>query len=135
MAGKQTIERLEFTNFRGATKPVTFQFRPNQPIVLIFGENGSGKSTIADALDFLCNSDFGSLRLRSGTTPRTHIVAAEGKASDLQWRWFMGAIHGGQRCKVASPLPRLPNHHALLCCAAPTSRASWKPRIANAIRA
>jgi len=84
------IERLQFTNFRGATKSVVFQFQPNHSIVLIFGENGTGKSTIADALDFVCNSDFGSLRLRSGTTPRTHIVAAQGNASDLEVEMVYG---------------------------------------------
>lgn len=93
MANQPRIERLQFTNFRGATRPITFQFQANQPIVLIFGENGTGKSTIADALDFLCNNDFGSLRLRSGTTPRTHIVAAQGQAKDLA----VEMVYGGQR--------------------------------------
>lgn len=83
MSSKPRIERLQLANFRGATKPVVFQFAGQQPITLIFGENGTGKSTIADALDFLCNNDFGSLRLRSGTTPRTHIVAAHAQAKDL----------------------------------------------------
>ena len=83
MSSKQRMERLQFTNFRGATRPVVFEFQPHHAIVLIFGENGTGKSTIADALDFLCNNDFGSLRLRSGTTPRTHIVSAQGQAKDL----------------------------------------------------
>lgn len=90
MSKNLRIERLQFTNFRGATKSVVFQFQPNHSIVLIFGENGTGKSTIADALDFVCNSDFGSLRLRSGTTPRTHIVAAQGNASDLEVEMVYG---------------------------------------------
>lgn len=92
MSHKQRIERLAFSNFRGATKPVVFEFQPQQPVVLIFGENGSGKSTIADALDFLCNNDFGSIRLRSGTTPRTHIVSAQSKAADLE----VQMVYGGQ---------------------------------------
>jgi len=83
MSNNVRIKRLAFSAFRGATRPVVFQFRAEQPIVLIFGENGTGKSTIADALDFLCNRDFGSIRLRSGTTPRTHIVAAGGSVGDL----------------------------------------------------
>jgi energy-coupling factor transporter ATP-binding protein EcfA2 len=87
----QRLERLQLNNFRGATQPIVFQFEPQQPIVLIFGENGSGKSTIADALDFLCNNDFGSLNLRSGTKPQTHIVAAHGKASDLE----VEIVYGG----------------------------------------
>lgn len=92
MSSKQRMERLQLTNFRGATRPIIFQFQPQHAIVLIFGENGTGKSTIADALDFLCNNDFGSLRLRSGTTPKTHIVAAQGQAKDLA----VEMVYGGQ---------------------------------------
>ncbi|MBP8003197.1 MAG: AAA family ATPase [Chloroflexi bacterium] len=77
------ITELKFTNFRGASQPVTFQFDAKQPIVLIFGENGTGKSTIADALDFLCNNEFGSLQQRSGTRPGTHIVSTQGQAKNL----------------------------------------------------
>jgi energy-coupling factor transporter ATP-binding protein EcfA2 len=90
MSNKNQIERLAFNSFRGATKSVVFQFHKENPIVLIFGENGSGKSTIADALDFICNSDFGSLRLRSGTTPKSHIVSAIGKAQDLEVEMVYG---------------------------------------------
>lgn len=86
MSNKPRVERLQFKNFRGAAKPVTFEFQSNQSIVLIFGENGTGKSTIADALDFLCNNEFGSLTLRSGTTPKNHIVSTQGLAKDLENR-------------------------------------------------
>jgi energy-coupling factor transporter ATP-binding protein EcfA2 len=84
MSTKQRIERLKFSTFRGATQPVEFVFRAENPVILIFGENGTGKSTIADALDFLCNGDFGSVRLRSGTIAKTHIVSALGRANDLE---------------------------------------------------
>lgn len=103
MSNKKQIERLQFSYFRGATVPVTFHFKPRSPIVLIFGENGSGKSTIADALDFICNSNFGSLRLRKGTTPRTHIVSTLGKAEDLD----VEMVYGGDtwRAKLQSGKP------------------------------
>lgn len=84
MGTQNRIKKLEIKTFRGATQPVVFDFQTQQPIVLIFGENGSGKSTIADALDFICNNDFGSLGLRHGTTPKTHVVAASGRAQDLE---------------------------------------------------
>lgn len=84
MGVQHRIKKLEIKTFRGATQPVVFDFQTQQPIVLIFGENGSGKSTIADALDFICNNDFGSLGLRHGTTPKTHVVAASGRAQDLE---------------------------------------------------
>lgn len=84
MGSKPRIQYLKFSAFRGAVKPVTFEFRADNPIVLIFGENGSGKSTIADAIDFLCNNEFGSVSLRGGTRARSHIVALAGKAGDLE---------------------------------------------------
>lgn len=84
MGAQNRIKKLEIKTFRGATQPVVFDFQTQQPIVLIFGENGSGKSTIADALDFICNSDFGSLGLRHGTTPKSHVVAASGHPQDLE---------------------------------------------------
>lgn len=96
MSSKARIERLGFTNFRGACRPVTFDFQPNFDVVLIFGENGTGKSTIADALDFLCNNDFGSLRLRSGTTPRNQIVSSQGNSKDLA----VEMVYGGTRWRA-----------------------------------
>lgn len=116
MNNKKRIEKLEFTNFRGATKPVVFQFQPKQPIVLIFGENGSGKSTIADALDFICNNDFGSLRLRSGTTPRTHIVSALGRAQDLEVEMVYGGDIWQAKLQGGKPVttPAQPPHAFIL---------------------
>jgi len=82
MGHRNRIERLAFSSFRGATTPVEFQFDPAQSIVLIFGENGTGKSTVADALDFICNQSLGSVRLRSGTKSG-HIVSSEAQGRDL----------------------------------------------------
>ena len=45
------IERLKIDGFRGATQPLDLEFDPNKPVVLIFGENGTGKSTIVDAIE------------------------------------------------------------------------------------
>src|SRR5690348_15591264 len=104
MSNKKRIERLQFTYFRGATNPVVFQFEPQQPIVLIFGENGSGKSSIADALDFICNSDFGSIRLRSGTIPKTHIVSTMGKAQDLEVEMDYGGNTWQARLQSGKPV-------------------------------
>lgn len=84
------VQRLTFSAFRGATQPAVFKFRATEPVILIFGENGTGKSTIADALDFICNGEFGSIRLRSGTTPRTHIISAGGSANDLAVEMICG---------------------------------------------
>lgn len=90
---KKHIERLKISSFRGATLPVVFEFLPQHSIVLIFGENGSGKSSIADALDFICNNEFGSLQLRKGTAPHhTHVVSSLGQAKDLK----IEMVYGGE---------------------------------------
>ncbi|MDY0151846.1 MAG: AAA family ATPase, partial [Candidatus Cloacimonas sp.] len=57
---KMKIDKIRIENFRGATNPIEIEF-DNRPIALIFGENGTGKSTIIDALDFVCNQKLGSL--------------------------------------------------------------------------
>lgn len=113
---KRQVERLQFTAFRGATQPVVFHFAPNKPIVLIFGENGSGKSTIADAFDFLCNNDFGSIRLKKGTTPASHIVAVSGQAKDLQVEMDYGGQTWQARLQGGRPVttPADPPHAFIL---------------------
>ena len=60
---------LELTAFRGATavNAARIPFDPNRKLTMVFGENGSGKSSIVDAFSFLCEGKFGSLEDRSGT--------------------------------------------------------------------
>ena len=38
-------------------------FEPNKKVTMIYGENGSGKSSVVDAFDFLCQRDYGSLNV------------------------------------------------------------------------
>ena len=78
------IERIEMNSFRGATVSVTIGFDPSKPITLIFGENGSGKSTIVDALDFVLNEQYGSLTDRSSTKPKAHLPSLGSAASKLE---------------------------------------------------
>ena len=78
------IEKLVLRNFRGATQPVTIEFDPNKPVVVLFGENGCGKSTLVDAIDFVCNEDFGSLADRSGSKAPNHIMSQGAAANDLE---------------------------------------------------
>ena len=79
------IEKLSISGFRGATKPTDIDFDTSKPVTLIFGENGTGKSTISDAVDFICNRRFGSLEDRStGGQSKTFIPALGLKISDVK---------------------------------------------------
>lgn len=78
------IEKLALAGFRGASKGVEILFDAAKPVTMIFGENGTGKSSIVDALDFVCNKEFGSVAEKSGTTPKEHVVALKQEAKDLK---------------------------------------------------
>ena len=102
-------EKLTFVQFRGGSQPVTFEFQPNKKFVLIFGENGTGKSTIVDAIDFVCNNEFGSLRDRSGTTPRTHVVTLNGQPKDLTVTLQYAGKTWEARLQGGKPVTQPPN--------------------------
>jgi len=56
-----TLKTLTISNLRGATAPFTLAFEKGKKLTVIYGENGTGKSTICDALDLLGNDGVGSL--------------------------------------------------------------------------
>lgn len=79
------IEKMVLTNFRGASSRCEVCFDTSKPIVMIFGENGTGKSTLIDAIDFVANGKFGSLADRSvGNQPHTFIQTIGKTAKDLK---------------------------------------------------
>ncbi|MEJ2881520.1 hypothetical protein [Pedobacter sp. GR22-6] len=59
------LKAIEINKFRGATQPLNIEFNPSKPISMIFGENGNGKSSIADAFIVLCTDSLGSIRDKS----------------------------------------------------------------------
>jgi hypothetical protein len=77
------IDRVRIHNFRGASTPFGISFAPKKPIVVIFGENGTGKTTIVDALDAVGNGSGGSLTTKSSTTLRTHLPTVGKKPADM----------------------------------------------------
>lgn len=50
-----TIGILGIDGFRGASQPFTLEFDEKKPVTLIFGENGTGKSTLVDAIECIAN--------------------------------------------------------------------------------
>jgi len=55
------ITKIRMTGFRGAIGPFELDFDPNKDFTMLFGENGSGKSSILDALDVICSGTNGCL--------------------------------------------------------------------------
>ena len=62
------LSSLSITGLRGVLQPIALEF--NKRMTLIYGENGTGKTSICDALDLLGNGKCGSLE---------HISVGHGK--------------------------------------------------------
>ena len=77
------LKQIELIAFRGASHPITIEFDPDKKITMIFGENGTGKSSVVDAFSFLCEQKLGSLDDRSGAENK-HITSILGKPSNLR---------------------------------------------------
>lgn len=61
------ITRLVASGFRGASQRFEMNFESAKPFVAIFGENGTGKSTLVDAIEFAIRGTKGSLESFSST--------------------------------------------------------------------
>lgn len=60
------IRKLKLRSFRGATTQTEIELDHTKKLALIYGCNGDGKSTLVDALDFICNQHLGSIKEISG---------------------------------------------------------------------
>lgn len=77
---------IQIENLRGSVTPFKLSFEKNKKLTIIYGENGTGKSTVSDAFDFLGNGNVGSLDRRGlGATqkfwPSIGKTAAEVKVT------------------------------------------------------
>lgn len=66
------IDELIIENFRGSSSSFTLKLSADKNLTVIFGENGSGKTTIVDALDAVANEKVGSIKDRSSTNAGKH---------------------------------------------------------------
>src|SRR6266404_3298783 len=78
------LKSLTFEALRGATQPFELKLETGKKIVIVFGENASGKSTICDALDLLGNDSLSSLEGKglSSTTKYWHSTTR--KPTDIK---------------------------------------------------
>lgn len=56
-----SLKSLTLTAFRGSAGTFQFDFEKGKKLTLIYGENGTGKTTICDAFEFLAKDNVGSL--------------------------------------------------------------------------
>lgn len=61
---KGVIQSLVIEHLRGSVTPFKLSFEKGKKLSVIYGENGTGKSTICDAFDFLGRGNVGSLENR-----------------------------------------------------------------------
>lgn len=99
MAAKTPLRSLSVQALRGATVPLSVGFESNKSLTLIYGENGTGKTTLCDAFDFIGNGKVGSLEGRGlGTTTsywsslgmQKNQILVELETSSGKWTGFFG---------------------------------------------
>jgi ABC-type molybdenum transport system ATPase subunit/photorepair protein PhrA len=64
MSTPATLKSLTLTAFRGSTATFSLDFEKGKKLTLIYGENGTGKTTICDAFEFLAFEKVGSIEDR-----------------------------------------------------------------------
>ena len=64
MTARPQLTALVITAFRGSTGTLRIDFDKKKKLALIYGENGTGKTTICDAFEFLARGEIGSLKDR-----------------------------------------------------------------------
>ncbi len=81
--------KLTLNSFRGATKPFGLTFKKDHHLTILFGENGTGKTTIVDGLDFLFKGTAGSLANKSldGKTALPTLASLGASPAQLLVAW------------------------------------------------
>jgi energy-coupling factor transporter ATP-binding protein EcfA2 len=104
------IEKLVLKDFKGAAGSTAIDFDKSKRITLLFGENGTGKSSIIDAIDFVCNENFGSIADRSvGHKQADYIVTLGSTPDKLEVNvttsvgTWVGKIGRGSKPTVSGP--------------------------------
>ena len=79
-----TLKSIKISAFRGASEPFELNFEAKKKLTIIYGENGTGKTTICDAFEFLAKGDVGSLKDKGiDGTRHKYLHSAQKKTEDL----------------------------------------------------
>ena len=81
--------KLTIEAFRGANIPCELKINPSRDLTILYGENGAGKTTISDALEFFFYGQSGSLEAKSldGKIRLPALVHAQRNPDDLKVTW------------------------------------------------
>lgn len=85
------LNKIELEAFRGSTQPLSIDLSASKPIVLLFGENGTGKTSIVDAIDFVCNRNIGIKEARSSVRAK-HLPSLGRKAAEVRAKVVAGDL-------------------------------------------
>lgn len=58
------LSKLTIEHLRGSVVPFSLSFEKGKKLTIVYGENGTGKTTICDAIEFLAKGKIGSLEGR-----------------------------------------------------------------------
>jgi chromosome segregation ATPase len=79
------ITKTRLAGFRGSTTAFELDLDPSKDMTMLFGENGSGKSTILDAIDVVCNDTIGCLEgVSVGQAPGRYLCTLGAQPASLQ---------------------------------------------------
>lgn len=79
-----SLTSLSIEYLRGSVTPFTLSFEKGKKLTIIYGENGTGKSTVADALDVLGSGKVGSLDTRGLGNTRKYWPSVGKSAADVR---------------------------------------------------
>ncbi len=79
------ITKIQMTGFRGAVGAFDLDFDTTRDFVMLFGENGSGKSSILDAVDVVCRGTNGCLdSISVGQNPGKYLCSLGSQPTNLR---------------------------------------------------
>ncbi len=76
-------KKLTIAHLRGSVLPFTLSFENDKKLTVIYGENGAGKSTICDALEFMGKGKVGSIEKRGLGRTNSYWPSLGKKPSDV----------------------------------------------------
>src|ERR1700733_4157159 len=81
MTAPPTLKSLTLTAFRGSTATFKLDFEKGKTLTLLYGENGTGKTTICDGFEFLAFDRVGSIEDRGMGKGLEKFWPAAGKSA------------------------------------------------------